>query len=197
MPVYNYCITSNHVHVIAHVEDADAVASMMQLASATVARRWNRRKGHEGSVWEHPYRCTKVQDGRHLLRCLRYVSLNMVRAGVVDHPAEWRWCGHDELTGRRLRYRILSLDRLLGSLEMPSVESMREIYRSGVDEMIARREMERDAAWTDALAVGDRLFVERAVAQMRNRSRFEYQPACGGDAWTVHESPETYSSFST
>ncbi|MFZ4394884.1 MAG: transposase [Kiritimatiellia bacterium] len=195
--VYNYCVTMNHVHVIAHVEDAEAVAAMMQLASATVARRWNRRKGHEGSVWEHPYKCTRIQDGRHLLRCLRYVSLNMVRAGAVGHPDEWRWCGHDELTGRRSRYRILSIDRLLRSLEMPSVESMRAIYHAGIDEMIARREVAREAAWTEALAVGDRLFVEQTAAQMSNRSQFEYQPVGTSGAWTVRESAETYKPFSS
>ena len=47
--IYNYCLTSNHTHVIVHVDDPDAVSSMMQLASATVARHWNRLKGHEGS----------------------------------------------------------------------------------------------------------------------------------------------------
>lgn len=56
VPIYNYCVTSNHVHVIVHVDDSDAVSSMMQLASATVARHWNRLKKHEGSFWEHPFR---------------------------------------------------------------------------------------------------------------------------------------------
>ena len=119
----------------------------------------------------------------------------MVRAGGVGHPDEWRWCGHDELTGRRSRYRILSIDRLLRSLEMPSVESMRAIYHAGIDEMIARREVAREAAWTEALAVGDRLFVEQTAAQMSNRSQFEYQPVGTSGAWTVRELAETYTPF--
>lgn len=55
VPVYGYCITCNHVHVIVHARDCDAVAAMMGLASGTVAQIFNKRKGHEGSVWEHPY----------------------------------------------------------------------------------------------------------------------------------------------
>jgi hypothetical protein len=31
-------------------------------------------------MWEHPFHCTVVEDGRHLLNCLVYISLNMVRA---------------------------------------------------------------------------------------------------------------------
>ena len=99
--VYGYCITSSHTHVIVHVDDREAVASMMQLAAGAVGRSLNRRKGHDGSVWEHPYLCTMIEDGQHLLNCLRYVDLNMVRAGVVPYPVAWRWRGHDELTGRQ------------------------------------------------------------------------------------------------
>jgi putative transposase len=196
VPVYNYCITSNHVHVIVHVDDTEAVASMMQLASATLARHWNRRKRHEGSVWEHPYKCTKVQDGQHLFCCLRYVSLNMVRAGVVDYPAEWHWCGHDELSGERSRYTILSIERLLQSLDIPSLVGFRELYGRGVQELVERRELGRESAWTEALAVGDRAFVERAAHGILNRRLFEYEPLADGDVWAVREGHGAYSAVS-
>ena len=42
--VYAYCITSNHVHVVAHAHDRDAIAEMMHLPSSAVARHLNRRK---------------------------------------------------------------------------------------------------------------------------------------------------------
>ena len=50
--------------------------------------------------------------------------MNMVRAGAVSHPAQWPWCGHDELTGRRSRYRILAIDRLLGSLDLGDADCL-------------------------------------------------------------------------
>ncbi len=110
--VYGYCITCNHTHVVVHAHDAEAVAAVMRLAAGAVGQALNRRKGHEGSVWEHPYHCTMIEDGRHLLNCLRYVDLNMVRAGAVANPDAWRWCGYDELCGMRKRYRILDLQGL-------------------------------------------------------------------------------------
>jgi hypothetical protein len=36
---------------------------------------------------------------------MRYIDLNMVRAGVVTHPSAWAWCGYEELVGERQRYR--------------------------------------------------------------------------------------------
>lgn len=182
VPVYNYCITSNHVHLVVHVDDVEAVAAMMQLAAAAFARQWNRRKDHEGSVWEHPYRCTIVQGGRHLLNCLRYVSLNMVRAGVVSHPDAWRWCGHDELTHRRSRYTVLSPERLLNSLALPSMDSLVSLYEEGLRDAIARRQLVRDPIWTESLAVGDQAFVERVALATRGRRQFDYGLAEGDSA---------------
>ncbi len=30
-----------------------------------------------------------IESDEHFLRCLVYIDMNMVRAGVVKHPAEW------------------------------------------------------------------------------------------------------------
>jgi hypothetical protein len=46
-------------------------------------------KARRGAFWQDRYHATAVQTGEHLARCLVYVDLNMVRAGVVEHPALW------------------------------------------------------------------------------------------------------------
>jgi len=107
VPVYGFCVTGNHAHVIVHADNAEAVSGLMHLAAGATAKQYNLRKAHLGSMWEHPYHCTVVQDGQHLFRCLCYVDLNMVRAGAVPHPSAWRWCGYDELIGKRQRYCLL------------------------------------------------------------------------------------------
>jgi putative transposase len=125
------------------------------------------------------------------------VSLNMVRAGVVRHPAEWRWCGHDELTGKRTRYTVLDIDRLLQSLDVPSRGALRRVYEPGIESMIERRQLARDAVWTEALAVGDRSFVERAAGETRGRSRFVYRSLDGqSDGWSVREADAPYGAVS-
>jgi len=35
------------------------------------------------------YHATAVESGGHLTRCMVYIDTNMVRAGVVSHPAMW------------------------------------------------------------------------------------------------------------
>lgn len=197
VPVYGYCITSSHTHAVVHVDDREAVARLMQLAAGAVASSLNTRKGHEGSVWEHPYRCTRVQDGQHLLNCLRYVDLNMARAGVVTHPRDWRWCGYDELTGQRQRYRVLDIDRLLQSLDLPDAASLSRLHEEGIARQIERRALSRQGHWTEALAVGSEDFVARAENEYACRREFtRYNVAEEGDqpaVWAVREAAPSYS----
>ena len=199
VPVYGYCITSNHVHLVVHVDDAERVGLLMHLAAGAFAQHLNRRKGFEGSVWEHPYQCTIIQDGQHLLRCLRYVDLNMVRAGVVTHPAQWRWCGYDELVGQRERYRLLDFDRLLESLGVSSLVEFRLLQEQGIEEAIQRRELKRQAAWSEALAVGNQQFVERVTGVYEARKKYVYTEASIAtdfSTWTIREESLPYNSFS-
>lgn len=197
VPVYGFCITGNHVHIIVHTDRIEAVSRLMHLASGATAKQYNLRKGHLGSMWEHPYQCTLVQDGAHLFNCLCYVELNMVRAGAVPHPREWRWSGYDELIGTRERYRLLDLDRLLQSLDIGSIETFRTLYNEAIEQRIADRLLAREAHWTESLVVGSRAFIERTQTNYRTRWNLSIAEVRGKstDTWTIRESPVSYGTF--
>jgi len=190
VPVFAYAITSNHVHLVVHVRDRDAVGRLMDLAAGATARQYNRRKRRSGAFWEGKYHATAVESGVHLWRCLRYVDLNMVRVGRVSHPVEWRWCGYDELMGQRERYRILDIDALLQHLDVAAFSSFRESYTADIEREIAARTVTRETAWTEGLAVGSRPFVERVVREVgRMQTSYTELPCPGADAWCVRELP--------
>ncbi len=197
--VYAYCLTSNHVHVVVEADDKEAVARLMQLPSGVVGKSLNRRKGKTDSVWEHPYQCTMIENGTHLLHCLRYVDLNMVRAGKVNHPRDWRWCGYDELTGKRQRYRILDIPRLVHRLNLPNTDSLFKLHEQCIADAILNKHLQRQAHWTEALAVGSQKFVSAAESLHRNRRRFECcpaGPASGTTTWMLRETPTVYMTHS-
>lgn len=194
VPIFGYCITMNHVHVLLHVETVEAASNLMHLASGATAKQFNLRKHRTGPMWEHPYQCTAVEDGKHLLNCLAYINLNMVRAGAVAHPRDWPWCSHDELTGKRQRYRLLDKGRLLESLGGVREQQLREWYVEAVDRRIAEATPHRESHWTDSLAVGSQGFVERTQSAYRNRWSFDSAPVPGenGTLWAVRESSLPY-----
>lgn len=197
VPVYGYCVTSNHVHLVVHAESTEAVSALMHLAAGSTAKQYNLRKGHLGSLWEHPYQCTIIEDGRHLLNCLCYVDLNMVRAGVVGHPREWRWCGFDELTGGRKRYGLIDEERLLESLGMTGLGEFRKMYADAIERRISKGALSREPHWTESLAVGSEAFVEDVSSSYgcRRRLNIGALSKCPMKTWTIREKALAYTAI--
>ena len=195
--IYGFSITSNHVHIVAHVDDVERIGELMHLIAGAEGQQYNRRKGKSGAFWEDTYHCTIVESGRHLWNCLQYVDLNMVRAGVVAHPAEWMWCSYSELMGSRQRYRILSIERLQESLGGGSLSDLRRSYDAGLRERLARGNGCREPQWTDSLAVGSKDFVVAVQGGYRARSRFTLEEHTNGpddSTWTIREASGAYGS---
>jgi REP element-mobilizing transposase RayT len=68
--------------------------------------RWfNKRHGRRGSLWQERYRSVLVEDGEALRTMAAYIDLNPVRAGLVDDPKDYRWCGYAEALGGSKRAR--------------------------------------------------------------------------------------------
>ncbi len=88
--ILNYTVTSNYIHLLV-VDDGerDVIPRSIQLIAGRTGQEYNRRKNCKGAFWEDRYHATAVEEGDHLFRCLVYIALNIVRAGVVDHPSGW------------------------------------------------------------------------------------------------------------
>jgi len=152
----NYTITSNHVHLLAWVRRMHDLSDMMHWLQGVAAQDFNRRKDREGSYWRGRFHPTLVQSGRHLSRCLFYMDMNMVRAGVVAHPFEWASGGAADLAGDRQRYCIVDREQLLACLGMPGPwDSFRKWYEATLAELCARPTPSLESFWSSAFAVGE------------------------------------------
>ena len=54
----------------------------------------NRVYRRSGTLWEGRFRSCPIQEEVYLLACQRYIELNPVRAGMVEHPGEYRWSSY-------------------------------------------------------------------------------------------------------
>lgn len=107
--ILNYVVTSNHIHLLVKDGGRGEIAKGMQLVAGRVAQEYNQRKGRKGAFWEDRYHATAVAADHHLIRCLTYIDLNMVRADVVKDPADWLESGYAELMQSRQRYHLLTM----------------------------------------------------------------------------------------
>ena len=96
--ILDYTVTSNHIHLLVYeVSGKDVIPKSIQLVAGRTGQEYNQRKGRKGAYWEDNYHATVIEDGEHLLRCIVYIDMNMVRAGVVEHSAQWKHGGYNEI----------------------------------------------------------------------------------------------------
>ena len=108
--VLNYMVTSNHIHLLVlDGGDSDVIPKTMQLIAGRTGQKYNQRKNRKGAFWEDRYHATAVAKDNHLIQCLIYIDLNMVRTGVVQHPSEWPFSGYNEIQNPRERYALIDL----------------------------------------------------------------------------------------
>ena len=167
--IYNFIVTSNHVHLMLCSEAKDGISDFMCYMSGSMARYYNRRKQLTGSFWEGRYKSTLIQNGAHFGRCLFYIDLNMVRAGVVKHPREWRWSGHHELIGIRKRYRVLNIENLIRKVSGFDYPHFLKWYTATLDGML-ENEVRREAYWTESKCVGDEDFVNGIAGKKERKN---------------------------
>jgi putative transposase len=89
----------NHVHLLMTPPDAKAVGRAMQAIGRRYVRWFNDRHARTGALFEGRYRSTLVEADRYLLACMRYIELNPVRAGIVQHPGEFPWSSYRHHAG--------------------------------------------------------------------------------------------------
>lgn len=96
--VHAYCWMSNHLHLALQVADTP-LGPIVRRIAGVYARRVQRRLPTTGHLFERRYRSVLVDADAHLLRLVRYIHLNPLRAGLVADPAEYPWSGHRAYLG--------------------------------------------------------------------------------------------------
>ncbi len=160
LSVLNYAITSNHIHLLVRDNgDRNVIPRSIQLIAGRTGQEFNQRKDRRGAFWEDRYHATAIETGQHLARCLVYIDLNMVRAGVVGHPSEYEFCGYNEILEPKERYAIIDYELLMNLLGFKTMVDLSNAYRSWVDDSLRMKSHCRDRKWTESVAVGSEAFV--------------------------------------
>lgn len=189
--VLNYVVTSNHVHLLVKDTRAGAIAQSMQLIAGRTGQEYNQRKQRQGAFWEDRYHATAIEGGEHLHRCLVYIDLNMVRAGVVKHPAAWTHCGYREIQNPPERYTLIELADLSALCGFAGVADFQRAHRQWVEEALLCDARKRDARWSEALAVGSHAFVENVKRELAMKAKYRDIDEADG-SYSLREPANSY-----
>ncbi len=165
--VLNYAVTSNHIHLLVYSSNnKEIIPKSIQLVAGKTAQQYNERKNRKGAFWQDRYHATAVDTDEYLVRCLMYIDLNMVRAGVVDHPKQWPHGGYHEIVTPPDRYRLVDRKKLLDLLRLNDDGTLCEAYGSWLNEALKAKTNKRDGNWTNTIAVGSEPFIKEIKGKL-------------------------------
>ena len=165
--ILNYIVTSNHIHLL--ISDGggrEVIPRSLQLIAGRTGQEYNQRKNRNGAFWEDRYHATAVSSDRHLIQCIVYIDLNMVRTGVVNHPSGWDFGGYNEIQEPRARYALIDYERLMELLHISTVDDLRNSHKKWVEETLKTKNYIRENKWTQSIAVGSKSFIEDIKAKL-------------------------------
>ena len=92
--LHAYVLMTNHVHLLITPHTEFGVSHVMQDCGRKYVRYINHTYNRSGTLWEGRFKSSLVDSDTYLLTCMRYIELNPLRAGMVDHPGEYRWSSY-------------------------------------------------------------------------------------------------------
>ena len=134
--VHAYVLMTNHVHLLVTPMTEHGVTHLMQDLGRRFVRYVNDTYRRSGTLWEGRFKASLIDSEDYLLRCMRYIELNPVRAGMVAHPGDYRWSSYqgnaygkpDPLLSAHPLYTGLSRD------DVHRRHAYRELFRHPLDD---------------------------------------------------------------
>jgi putative transposase len=169
--VLNYTVTSNHIHLLVKDTEENTIAKAMQLIASQTAQAYNKRKNRKGAFWEDRYHATAIDSEQYLIQCLVYIEMNMLRAGVIQHPGNWLHGGYREIQSPPIRYSIIDLQMLMRLTGMSTLAQLQRAHRDWINTTLLSKPGLREACWSESIAVGRQKFIESVQAKLGCRAQ--------------------------
>lgn len=93
MKILAYCLMPNHFHMVLWPESVTALSAYMRILMNAHVRNYQQHYGTcgHGHIWQGRFKNFPIEQDDHLLRVLRYVEANAVRANLVRRAEDWSW----------------------------------------------------------------------------------------------------------
>lgn len=129
--IHAWCLMTNHVHLLLTPAKPESAGMLMKGLGQRFVQYINRTYRRSRTLWEGRFRSCLMQEDSYVLACYRYIEMNPVRAGMVEHPAEYRWSSYR--TNAQAEQSALitrhSVCQALGEADGARAEAYRELFR--------------------------------------------------------------------
>ena len=145
-----------------------------------ISRDYNKKVGRVGTLWEDRFWSCLLEDSAETLSSVaRYIDCNAVRAGIVERPEDYKWCGYAQAhAGREAAQKALAaIFRDSPGIAWAEAEERYGWLLRAVSDTPAGGNPEQDAVFRRALVLGSRGFILETYARFRQVFNARKRPA--------------------
>ena len=145
-----------------------------------ISRDYNKKVGRKGTLWEDRFWSCLLEDSAETLtQVARYIDCNAVRAGIVERPEDYKWCGYAQAhAGREAAQKALSaIFRDSPGIAWAETEERYGWLLRAVSDTSAGQNPGQDTIFRRALTIGSRGFILETYARFPKVFNARKRPA--------------------
>jgi REP-associated tyrosine transposase len=156
--MYAYVLMNNHVHLLIETGEIP-LSKIMQGFNQTYTMYYNRKYRTVGHLFQGRYKAILCDREAYLLRLLKYIHQNPIRAKAVKTVDEYAWSSHHAYVGKNKPLSLVDTDRVLRMFS----ESKARARRQYLEFMAERETIAKDHVYAtvDQRLQGDETFIEQ------------------------------------
>ncbi|MBI2212146.1 MAG: transposase [Acidobacteria bacterium] len=157
--LHAWVLMTNHYHLLIETPEPTLSTGVKRL-NGLYAQNFNRAHHRVGHLFQGRFNAILVQRESHLLELVRYIVLNPVRCGAVEHAGDYAWSSYRATAGLAPAPDWLETDWTLAQFAPGSRAERRKRYR----EFVADGRGARANPWEDLVGqiyLGGERFCER------------------------------------
>lgn len=132
MQIIAYCIMNNHTHMLVKVKKTEELSNYMLKLNSKYARFYNKKYKRVGYVFRDRFRSEGIYNEAQLSNCIKYIYNNPVKAGICEHPEEYRWSNYKPIkTQNDEDYIFIDVD-----------EELENIYKDVIDNYLNEKHIQ-------------------------------------------------------
>jgi REP-associated tyrosine transposase len=94
--IFAYCLMPNHYHFLIRQDSDVEIYRLFNYSFISYAHYFNSKYERKGPIFQSPLQHISVDNDQYLLQLCKYIHLNPVRSGLVEHPCNWVYSDYNE-----------------------------------------------------------------------------------------------------
>jgi putative transposase len=94
LQIHAYVWMTNHIHLLATPLHENSISKVFQSVGRKYVQYFNYTYRRSGTLWEGRYRATIVDSEQYLIKLMRYIELNPLRANMTKHLVSYPWSSY-------------------------------------------------------------------------------------------------------